>query len=216
MIHSPGYLDPYVRPQAVVARRNDVVAAMQRHQWLGGRAAHDARVAPLGTIPDTTDPADLGRAPHFVQFVGREASGLDQLGGREASRRKRVYTGGYTIETTLDPKALDAAANAARQTLGQPGEPTTAVASVQPGDGAIRVLFGGLDANRRFDVSSQGRRQPGSSFKPYLYVAALEAGIDPRTVFDSGSPKTVQCAGDPWTVTAAMPAPALPDDRMML
>src|SRR5439155_2983978 len=66
--------------------------------------------------------------------------------------------------------------------------------------GAIRVLFGGLDANRHFDVSSQGRRQPGSSFKPYLYLAALEAGIDPRTVFDSGSPKTVQCAGDPWTV----------------
>jgi penicillin-binding protein 1A len=74
------------------------------------------------------------------------------------------------------------------------------VASVQPGDGAVRVLYGGLDPNRKFDVSSQGRRQPGSSFKPFLYVAALESGIDPRSLLDSGSPKTVPCAGAPWTV----------------
>jgi len=71
---------------------------------------------------------------------------------------------------------------------------------VQPGDGAIRVLFGGLDANRTFDVASQGRRQPGSSFKPFVYVAAIEAGIDPRSALDSASPKTVTCAGAPWTV----------------
>ncbi|MCU1449499.1 MAG: glycosyl transferase, family 51, partial [Acidimicrobiales bacterium] len=106
----------------------------------------------------------------------------------------------YTFETTLDPKALDAATSTVRQTLGQPGDPTAAVVSVQPGDGAIRVLFGGLDTNLHFDVASQGRRQPGSSFKPYVYLAALEAGIDPRSQFDSASPKTVPCAGAPWTV----------------
>jgi penicillin-binding protein 1A len=200
MIHSPGHLDPYIRPQAVIVRRNEVVANMRRHQWLDAAGADAARVASLGVVPDKPENASVSKAPHFVQYVGREASALDELGGTSASRSKQAYTGGYTIETTLDPKALDDAVAAARQTLGQPGDPTTAVASVQPGDGAIRVLFGGLDANRRFDVSSQGRRQPGSSFKPYLYVAALEAGIDPRTVFDSGSPKTVQCAGDPWTV----------------
>jgi penicillin-binding protein 1A len=200
MIHSPGHLDPYTHPQDVVTRRNQVLDNMRKHGWLDAPAARAAENAPLAPVPAKPDDPALARAPHFVQYVGREASGLDELGGTAASRSKQVYTGGYTIETTLDPKALDEAVNATRQTLGAPGDPTTAVASVQPGDGAIRVLFGGLDTSRRFDVSSQGRRQPGSSFKPYLYLAALESGIDPRTTFDSASPKTIQCAGDPWTV----------------
>ena len=55
-----------------------------------------------------------GRAPYFVQYVGREAAALDTLGGTALSRSKQVYTGGYTIETTLDPKALDTAVNAVR------------------------------------------------------------------------------------------------------
>ncbi|MBV8984151.1 MAG: transglycosylase domain-containing protein, partial [Acidimicrobiia bacterium] len=201
IIHSPANLNPYAHPDAALARRNQVIAAMHKHGWLSDGATQAALSAPLGVIPKNPSDDPLAtRAPHFVQFVGREMSTLDELGGTNASRAKQAYTGGYTIETTLDPKALDAATSAARQTLGAPGDPTTAVASVQPGDGAIRVLFGGLDGNRRFDVASQGRRQPGSSFKPFLYVSALEAGIDPRTKFDSASPKTVQCAGAPWTV----------------
>jgi len=198
MIHSPGNLNPYTHPDAVVARRNEVLDSMRKNHWLDQLLADEARAAPLNPIPDKPD--DSGRAPYFVQYVGREATALDALGGTNASRSKRVYTGGYTFETTLDPKALDTAVSAARSTLGAPGDPTTAIASVQPGDGAVRVLFGGLDTNRHFDVASQGRRQPGSSFKPYLYLAALESGIDPRTLFDSASPKTVNCAGEPWTV----------------
>jgi penicillin-binding protein 1A len=199
MIHSPGHLNPYTRPDAVVTRRNQVLDSMRKHHWLAENDVQAAKVAPLATVPEKPDDSE-GRAPYFVQYVGREAAALDELGGTASSRSKQVYTGGYTIETTLGPKALDTAVSAARQALGAPGDPTTAIASVQPGDGAIRVLFGGLDTSRRFDVASQGRRQPGSSFKPYLYLAALESGIDPRTRFDSGSPKTVNCAGEPWTV----------------
>src|SRR5437763_3251923 len=200
MIHSPGHLDPYRRPQAVMVRRNQVVTSMEKHHWLDAATGRSTMATPLTAVPEKPDPDDVGRAPHFVQYVGREAAALDELGGTSASRSKQVYTGGYTIETTLDPKALDAAIAAARQTLGAPTDPTTAVASVQPGDGAVRVLFGGLDTNRRFDVASQGRRQPGSSFKPYLYLAALEAGIDPRSGLDSGAPKPVPCRGERWTV----------------
>jgi penicillin-binding protein 1A len=135
-----------------------------------------------------------------VAFVGREAAKIDALGATEDARRKQAFTGGYTIETTVDLKATDAAVESVKAILGAVGDPTTAIASVEPGNGAIRVLFGGLDPNLEFDPASQGRRQPGSSFKPYVYLAMLKAGIDPRTQFDSSSPQTLRCNGAPWTV----------------
>ncbi|HEX2041800.1 MAG TPA: transglycosylase domain-containing protein [Acidimicrobiales bacterium] len=200
-IQSPSALDPYKDPAAVQARRNQVLRNMAEHGWLSVADLAAAEVEPLRPAPRTAGAtAPAGRAPHFVAYVGREAAGLDELGGIDANRQKLVLTGGYTIRTTFDPKAFDEAVAAAKATLGAAGDPTTAVASVQPGDGAIRVLFGGLDPTLEFDPATQGRRQPGSSFKPFVYLAMLRAGIDPRTTFDAGSPKTVDCAGGPWTV----------------
>ena len=200
-IRAPSALDPYGKPAEVRARRDQVLRNMSRHGWLGGSELAGALAAPVEPAPRRPAPTTAGKAPHFVGYVGREAAGLDELGGPDVeARSRRVFTGGYTIETTFDPKAHDVAVDSVKGTLGAPGDPTTAIASVQPGDGAIRVLFGGLDPALQFDPATQGRRQPGSSFKPYVYLAMLEAGIDPRTAFDSGSPRTLSCAGAPWTV----------------
>src|SRR5258708_31940495 len=84
--------------------------------------------------------------------------------------------------------------------LGRPPDPSVAAASVQPGDGAIRVLFGGLDPSTEFDVASDGQRQPGSAFKPFVYLAALREGIDPRSLFNSSSPMTLRWGGRPFRV----------------
>jgi membrane peptidoglycan carboxypeptidase len=200
-IRAPSALDPYGNSAAVRGRRDQVLRNMSRHGWIGGTELTSALAAPLEPSPRRPAPAAAGKAPHFVGYVGREAAGLDELGGPDAEARShRVFTGGYTIETTFDPKAYDVAVDSVKGILGGPGDPTTAIASVQPGDGAIRVLFGGLDPRLQFDPATQGRRQPGSSFKPYVYLAMLEAGIDPRTAFDSGSPRTLTCDGAPWTV----------------
>ncbi len=202
-IRSPNGLDPYKDPGAVQSRRDQVLRNMSRHRWLGGAELESALASPLGLGPRKTTGRAVGsatKAPDFVGFVGREAAGIDALGSTADARRKQAFTGGYTIETTVDLKATDAAVASAKAVLGAPNDPTTAIVSVQPGDGAIRVLFGGLDPNLEFDPASQGRRQPGSSFKPYVYLAMLKEGIDPRSQFDSGSPQTLRCAGAPWTV----------------
>lgn len=199
-IRSPEGLDPLRRPDAVTNRRNQVLDNMRRHHWLDDAGLAHARAEPLKVLPTAANVAGGARAPHFLSYVGREAASLDALGGTAVGRSKQAYSGGLTVDTTFDVKAFDAATAATRQVLGAPGDPTTAIVSVQPGDGAVRMLFGGLDNTRGFDVASQGRRQPGSSFKPFLYLAALDAGIDPRSTFDSGSPKTVNCNGGPWTV----------------
>jgi membrane peptidoglycan carboxypeptidase len=202
-IRSPSGLDPYKAPGPVQARRDQVLRNMGKHRWLAGAELESALSSPLGVAPRKNTGRGVGaasKAPDFVAFVGREAAGIEALGSTPDARRKQAFTGGYTIETTVDLKASDAAVESAKAVLGAPGDPTTAIASVQPGDGAIRVLFGGLDPNLEFDPASQGRRQPGSSFKPYVYLAMLKAGIDPRTRFDAASPQTLRCAGAPWSV----------------
>jgi membrane peptidoglycan carboxypeptidase len=71
------------------------------------------------------------------------------------------------------------------------------VASVVPGDGAVDNLFGGLDyAATQFGFADEGLRQPGSAFKPFVYLAALRDRIDPRSVFDGTSGRRIACYGD--------------------
>ena len=201
-IRAPSALDPRVRPDEVRDRRNQVLRAMARHGWLGDAEAAQAQASALEFADGRpgSGAGTAGKAPHFVAYVAREAAGLDELGASADIRRQRLFTGGYTVETTLDNRAYDAAVEATRQLLGAEGDPTTAIVTVEPGDGAIRVLFGGLDPELQFDPATQGRRQPGSSFKPFVYLAMLKAGIDPRSTYDAGSPKTLDCRGTRWTV----------------
>jgi penicillin-binding protein 1A len=202
-IRAPNALDPHKDPGQVRARRDQVLRNMTRHGWLPEPELASALASPVEVVPRAPGfrgVAANSRAPHFLAFVTREAAGIDALGSTPEARTRQILTGGYTVESTLDLEDLDAAVAAVKQQLGQPDDPTTAVVSVVPGDGAVRVLFGGLDAGLEFDPASQGRRQPGSSFKPYLYLAMLKAGMDPRTTYDSGSPKTLNCRGSSWPV----------------
>ncbi len=142
-------------------------------------------------------PPGVNRAPHFIDYIKREASRLEELGDDPDTRSTRLITGGYTVETTLDPKLFDATTAAVTARLGEPGDPITAVASVVPGDGAINNLFGGLDyLATQFGYADRGLRQPGSAFKPFVYMAALRDGIDPRSVFDGTSGRQIPCYGD--------------------
>lgn len=198
-IKAPEILDPRKRPDRVKARRDQVLRNMAKRKWLKSDELKTALAAPIELTPPTA--ASSAKAPHFVEYVKREAAGIDELGGSPESRGKQLFTGGYTIDTTLDPKAFDAAVKAVQANLGREDDPEAAVATVQPGDGAIRVLYGGRDfATRNFDLASQGRRQPGSSFKPLVELAALTEGIDPRSTFDASSPRQLEYRGERYTV----------------
>jgi membrane peptidoglycan carboxypeptidase len=179
----------------VLNRRDQVLRAMAKHGWLSRTDLDAALAEPMTLAPPR--PPGVGRAPHFVDYIKREVGGLEELGADPEVRRTRVFTGGYTIETTLDPKLFDATVNAAAARLGEPGDPITAVASVVPGDGAVANLFGGLDyVATQFGYADRGLRQPGSAFKPFVYLAALRDGIDPRTSFDGRSGRRIACYGD--------------------
>lgn len=99
-----------------------------------------------------------------------------------------VLEGGLSVYTTLDLEAQVTA----REILYAPDgylpseqSPDAALVSMQPETGRVTAMVGNRDPKAQFNLVTQGQRQPGSSFKPFALIAALEQGIDPETEFVS-------------------------------
>ena len=103
-----------------------------------------------------------------------------------------VFKGGLNIYTTLSPSMQLAAEQAmrdglkaleGRSTKARPGEnPEGAIITIEPQTGYVKAMVGGYDFLRsEFNRAVQAKRQPGSAFKPFIYIAALEAGFTPAT-----------------------------------
>jgi membrane peptidoglycan carboxypeptidase len=99
-----------------------------------------------------------------------------------------VLEGDLSVYTTIDLEEQVAAHDIAYGPSGYlPGadDPDVALLSIEPGTGRIKTMVGDRDENSQFNLVTQGRRQPGSSFKPFALIAALEQGIDPDTRYVS-------------------------------
>jgi membrane peptidoglycan carboxypeptidase len=99
-----------------------------------------------------------------------------------------VLEGDLSVYTTIDLEKQVAAHDIAYGPSGYlPGadDPDLALVSIEPGTGRIKTMVGDRDENSQFNLVTQGRRQPGSSFKPFALIAALEQGIDPGTRYVS-------------------------------
>ncbi|HLJ19150.1 MAG TPA: PBP1A family penicillin-binding protein [Stellaceae bacterium] len=113
---------------------------------------------------------------YFADWVAEQVSSFTGLGNRD-----------LTVISTLDPKLQDAAERAVDQTLAQDGDKSEvsqgALVAMAP-DGAVRALVGGRDyVDSQFNRATQALRQPGSSFKPFVYLTALEHGLTPQDRF---------------------------------
>lgn len=115
-------------------------------------------------------------SPYFVRYV------LDQL--KKDLPDIDIETGGFRIETTLDPRLQAKAEEHVRDFVRKyrRNKITTAATLVVDDEGRILAMVGGVDFKRNeYNVIVQGRRQPGSSFKPFVYATALSSGaISPR------------------------------------
>ncbi|HKH10570.1 MAG TPA: transglycosylase domain-containing protein, partial [Rubrobacter sp.] len=99
-----------------------------------------------------------------------------------------VLRGGMSVYTTIDLKTQVAARGILYGPDGylpDADDPDLALVSLDPETGRIKAMVGNRDPEAQFNLVTQGRRQPGSSFKPFALIAALEQGIDPETEFVS-------------------------------
>ncbi len=164
---SPANYDPYINPDLALERRSLVLERMASLDMI----SEIDRATAAGT-PLRLTRRERGLAPYFVDYVKK------QLEDRYGS--SLVYKGGLRVHTTLNSD-YQAAANAAFADQDFQG----ALVAVDPQTGGIKAMVGGRNyIASQFNRAVLAHRQPGSTFKPFVYAAALEAGWQQNTLVE--------------------------------
>jgi penicillin-binding protein 1A len=182
MIASPSMYDPIAQPQAATARRN---AVLQRMLEMDTITKGQYEFAVRQTLPaeDDVDPPNTeSQQPYFTTWMTEHLLKIYRPG--------KVFAGGLKVKTTIDPELQKAAESAIVGRLAGVG-PDAALVAIKNKTGEVRAMVGGSDYNARpFNLATNGHRQPGSAFKPFILVKALDDGIDPNSTWAS-QPKTL-------------------------
>jgi penicillin-binding protein 1B len=174
MIQSPAHYSPLRHPEAARTRRNVVLAAMEQNGWITreqntAASAEEVVVAPASEV-------DNSLAPYFVDYVNRLA---------ESGTSQRIYT-------TIDLELQEAAELALKRQLDRLDavyadrglKPQAALVALDPHTGDVLAMVGGRNyGESQLNRATDALRQPGSTFKPFVYAAALEDGMSPVRLF---------------------------------
>jgi penicillin-binding protein 1A len=195
---APSQYNPLLNPRAALARRNEVLQAMEQQGKISSDEYAEAIKQGLGLNPGQK--YNQIRDPYIFDLVKQELE--DRYG------LNTVQNGGLKVYTTIQPRLQDAAQSAVDScSVCYSGGPASALASVEPSTGKIVALASSqrYSENSQFNFAAHAQRQPGSSFKVYDLTAAIKEGIDPDTTYyDGTSPKTLQIpGGGTWTVNNA-------------
>jgi penicillin-binding protein 1A len=178
VVASPAGYDPASNPAAAKTRR-DLVLRNMLDQGYVTRAVYDQSVAEsLPSKGDIQPPREDSAAPYFTTWVKQQI--VDRFGAQ------RAFAGGLQIKTTLDLDLQKAAQDAVNQTLAGVG-PNAALVAIDNRTGGVAAMVGGMgDYNSQpFNLATQGQRQPGSSFKPFVLAQALKMGTSPDSLWES-------------------------------
>jgi len=171
LVQSPSRLAPSHNPDGAERRARLVIADMAEQKLIGDDAARLALAHPARAIK----PAGAGSDNYVADWV---MDAVDDLVGR--------FDQDIVVETSIDPMLQGAAEHALVDALAQRGEKLGvgegALVAMTP-DGVVRALIGGKSyAESQFNRAIAAKRQPGSAFKPFVYLTALEHGLTPDTV----------------------------------
>ncbi|HUF28058.1 MAG TPA: PBP1A family penicillin-binding protein [Gemmatimonadaceae bacterium] len=216
---APERYNPRRYPDRAILRRNTVIELMRREGAVGANDANLARAYPL-QLARRTESGDI--APYFVEWVRRQLDA--QFGQQLYEQGLRVFT---TLDLDMQSAAERAmesqlrriessdlgrythttyeayiARSAAGGENGGPNSPYLqgALVSLDPRTGSVRALVGGRDFDdSKFNRATQALRQPGSTFKPIVYAAAIQHGRAPSHMLEDSPLAVNQVDGTTWT-----------------
>lgn len=180
---SPNYYSPLSNPKAAKARQKTVLEQMAKYGFITKEQADEAYAEPLTYKSLNESP---GSKKYFIDYVIQLL--VDKFGP------DAVYKQGLKVYTTLDPDMQKAAEKAAALTptyytdSNKLKQPQSSIVAVDPKTGYIKAMIGGRGTDQ-FNRAVMAERQPGSAFKPFVYMNAFEQGATPSdTVQDSPIP----------------------------
>ena len=176
MIQRPSATNPYRWPDRAKARRNVVLALMRENGHIDDKQYADAVAAPMNVVKGGADSTD---APYFVDLVNDSLN--EQFQDYDFQNRSfRVYT---TLDMNLQREAVEAVRLRMPEVDDQlkrrksKNEAQVALVAIDPQTGEIKALVGGRNYGMSQLNRALSKRQPGSSFKPFVYAAAMNTAL---------------------------------------
>lgn len=197
MLAAPSDYTPYVSLQRALERQHHVLERMVSSGYVSRSDAAAAASAPLGLIGERPSGLQSYKYPYFTTYVDRA---LERQFGVQAT-----YEGGLEVDTTLDPHLQDIAAEAVDWGVAQAraegiNASQAALVAIRPSTGEIVAMVGGtkFSLKNQFNRAWQAQRQPGSSFKVFVYTAAIDSGMPPTAIVDDSPVKYPMGNGTYW------------------
>lgn len=209
--NSPNYYSPFHNLQAAKYRQGVVLDQMAKYGYISQEQADEAKAQDLGLVKPGANQDNNKVASYFVNYVVQQVS--------DKYDSSAIYKEGLKIYTTLDLDMQKDAENAVNKDLPKGTknakgitQPQGALLAIETKTGDVKAMVGGRGEDQ-FNRATQMYRQPGSAFKPFTYVTALEKGMSPNMMLDNSavsfaggwSPKNYgHTTGGPVTMTEAL------------
>jgi penicillin-binding protein 1A len=195
---APSELDPTSDPKGALEQRNTVLQLMADQGYIT-QAKATATMKKKLAIYQQPPSVDNPLATYFTAYV------TDVL--RKRYGTKQVFEGGLRVYTSIDMDWQRKAIHVVKSTTGPLNfgfKPSAALVAIDPRNGYIRTMVGGLDyKTHQYNLASQAHRQPGSSMKPFVLAAAVEQGMNPNSTFYNATSPIIIPMGAysaPWVV----------------
>jgi penicillin-binding protein 1A len=177
IISSPSAYSPRSFPENATARRNQVLQNMVSQGYITQDEYNLYAQEPIPTAKQIEPPAENSAAPYFTSWLRQQL--VDRYGAGEA------FGGGLQIKSSLDLELQNRVQEIAGSTLAGIA-PTASIVVLNNDDASVRAMVGGPNYQEApFNLATNGHRQPGSAFKPFTLVTALEQGRSTGETFVS-------------------------------